>query len=295
MAIKNLSYTFVKASFLILLSIACAQTQKRGGEPKEQEVPAATKTEEQKPVAIIFGPGGLKSFAHIGVIRNLQREEVVPERLVGLEWGAMMAAIYARKLKVHDVEWQMSKLKDEHLPSSGFFKNKIDLENPNRINLFIERVFPAYDLAQSTVPFSCPTTNFRQENPSWLQSGPAYKDLKKCIAYPPLFYSYNSWHADALAIDAAITKLRQEKDYHIILVNVIAGDNFQSSAKVIDQEAEKILWKEIATRMEKAASKVDSYISINTSEVSILDLSKTKRLIQLGEEQSASAILNIKR
>jgi len=293
MVTKNL-YFIVKKLSLILCLTACAQMQRPS---KQQPVEPAKQVEEktQKPIALIFGPGGLKTYAHIGVVKNLERENIEINRIIGIEWGAVIGSVYARKAKIHDLEWQMSKLKSEHLPNAGFFKNNIDLENPNRLNLFFERIFPGYDLAQSKIPFACATKSTNKSAASWLQSGPAFKDLKKCVAYPPLFYSYNTWHADTLSIKDAIAKLRSEGDYHIVLVNVIANDTFRTSKKVIDQEAEKILWQEVRDRLEEAAKEVDTYVAIDTSAESILDLGATKALIKLGQEQSASAVMGMRR
>src|SRR5580658_9748240 len=49
-------------------------------------------TREIPNVAVVLGPGGNKAIAHAGVIKALQENRIPIARIVGVEWGALVAA-----------------------------------------------------------------------------------------------------------------------------------------------------------------------------------------------------------
>lgn len=55
-------------------------------------------------VALVLGGGGLKGFAHIGVLRALEERGVRPVLLAGTSIGALIAAAYVRGQTVDDME-----------------------------------------------------------------------------------------------------------------------------------------------------------------------------------------------
>lgn len=55
-------------------------------------------------VALVLGGGGLKGFAHIGVLRALEERGVRPVLLAGTSIGALIAAAYVRGQSVDDME-----------------------------------------------------------------------------------------------------------------------------------------------------------------------------------------------
>ncbi len=55
-------------------------------------------------VALVLGGGGLKGFAHIGVLRALRERNIRPVVVAGTSVGALIAAAYARGLTVEELE-----------------------------------------------------------------------------------------------------------------------------------------------------------------------------------------------
>ncbi len=71
--------------------------------------PAATPPSAQKSVlperlALVFGGGGLKGFAHIGVLRAFEERGIRPALLAGTSIGALIAAAYACGMSVDEME-----------------------------------------------------------------------------------------------------------------------------------------------------------------------------------------------
>src|SRR3984957_18703790 len=55
-------------------------------------------------IALVLGGGGLKGFAHIGLLRALQERGIRPALLAGTSIGALIAAAYASGMSVDEME-----------------------------------------------------------------------------------------------------------------------------------------------------------------------------------------------
>src|SRR6476620_6803864 len=59
--------------------------------PRHRPVPGA---QVSRRIALVLGGGGLKGFAHIGVLRALEELSIVPDLYAGTSIGAMVSAAY---------------------------------------------------------------------------------------------------------------------------------------------------------------------------------------------------------
>lgn len=55
-----------------------------------------------RPFALVFGGGGARGFAHLGVLRALESDGYFPERIVGVSMGALIGVTYARRPDWYD-------------------------------------------------------------------------------------------------------------------------------------------------------------------------------------------------
>ncbi len=69
-------------------------------EPGFMEPPQGT----QRSLALVLSGGGARGFAHLGVLRVLEREGWRPDLVVGTSAGAIVGAMYASGLSVADIE-----------------------------------------------------------------------------------------------------------------------------------------------------------------------------------------------
>ena len=61
-------------------------------------------------VALVLSGGGARTFAHLGVLRVLEREGLRPELIVGTSGGAMVGAYYASGKAVAEIEMLAARL-----------------------------------------------------------------------------------------------------------------------------------------------------------------------------------------
>ncbi|MBI3019423.1 MAG: hypothetical protein HYY61_05990 [Deltaproteobacteria bacterium] len=64
-------------------------------------------------VAIVLGEGMARSYAHVGVIKALEEENIPIHMVVGSGMGGLMGALYANKKSANDLEWHAMNFKKE--------------------------------------------------------------------------------------------------------------------------------------------------------------------------------------
>ncbi|MFP5403246.1 MAG: patatin-like phospholipase family protein [Gammaproteobacteria bacterium] len=87
-------------AFLVLLLSACAAPP---SPPPPSPAPAVVAKPPIK-VALALGGGAARGFAHIGVIKALEAQGIVPEIVVGTSAGSVVGALYASGMNGFDLQ-----------------------------------------------------------------------------------------------------------------------------------------------------------------------------------------------
>lgn len=280
-------------SFILvsLLFLAACQTRSIHEQNQPAEQPAETsRASEESPstpenagttmpephqrirLGVILGPGGAKTFAEVGFLKELQSRRIPVHAIVGLEWGSLVAASYAAKASAHESEWQLSKLKDDGSDWLGKNQSKVqDLIEP------LKTYLSSYKAEALKVPFSCPSFNLKKSQVYMMTRGRLDQLLPYCLPYPPYFTTYERNIAGPREIQQAVDYLRRQGANYIVLVNVLSGLN----------QNEPINWLELAYDMKRKWPGVHDRLDIVIRNKSISDFKSRQELIQLGSEQSA--------
>jgi NTE family protein len=99
-------------------------------------------------VALVLGGGGLKGFAHIGVLRVLEENGIVPDVIAGTSIGALLGAAYVAGMSVNELEERAIALKRKDL----FRVNHFDLllDRMRSRSIYLEE--PLRSLAEGAIP-----------------------------------------------------------------------------------------------------------------------------------------------
>ena len=110
----------LRASSIALLALlsACANLPDKSGAP-----PAAPK------IALALGGGAARGFAHVGVIKALEAQGIVPDIIVGTSAGSVVAALYAGgangfELQKLALSMEDGSVSDWVLPDRGFIRGE---------------------------------------------------------------------------------------------------------------------------------------------------------------------------
>lgn len=84
---------------LLLLSVfGCVTAPVETPRQVPGEVPPAPPTEVKSvppKIALVLGGGAARGFAHVGVIKALEAQGIVPDIIVGTSVGSLVGALYA--------------------------------------------------------------------------------------------------------------------------------------------------------------------------------------------------------
>lgn len=118
---------------LTALLSACAvqppiPTQPPAPTPEPVPTPVTTPKPPLK-IALALGGGAARGFAHIGVIKALEAQGIVPDMVVGTSAGSVVAALYASGMNGFDLqkvalEMKEDMLADWTLPNRGVVKGE---------------------------------------------------------------------------------------------------------------------------------------------------------------------------
>lgn len=75
--------------------------------PVAQSVPAARSAPR---TVLVLGGGGMKGFAHVGVVRALERLGIVPDAIYGTSMGAVIGGLYATGYDSQQIEATLAEL-----------------------------------------------------------------------------------------------------------------------------------------------------------------------------------------
>ena len=101
-----------------------------------------------KRIALVLGGGGVKGFAHIGVLRALEELGIVPDIFAGTSIGAMIAAAHLSGTKVDDLATRATALRRKDLFRVNHFGMLLDRMRAPAI--YLEE--PLRELCNSAIP-----------------------------------------------------------------------------------------------------------------------------------------------
>ncbi len=90
-------YRWLLVTLSALLFTACSTVPKQPEVVAQVITPVPPSVVKPAPkIALVLGGGGTRGFAHIGVIKGLEAQGIIPDIIVGTSVGSMVGALYAK-------------------------------------------------------------------------------------------------------------------------------------------------------------------------------------------------------
>jgi NTE family protein len=209
----------IKARYFIVLTVALLATVINGGAntragasldltPRllaevQRPAPVAATGALKPAVALVLGGGGLRGFAHIGVLRALEEAGIKPDLVVGTSAGAVVGAAYASGMAHEQIESaarniKLSSLVDWTLSSGGIMRGD-NLAN------WIDTVTAGVPIEKFPIRFAAVATDLQSEKAVLLDRGSPGNAIQASAAVPGINVPvpYRNGHL----IDGGITSL----------------------------------------------------------------------------------------
>ena len=224
---------------------------------------------------IIFSGGGARTWAHVGVLKEIQKYKFPVVSVAGSEWGAVLGAIYAQSLSSNEVEWEMSKFK-----------------SVDKTTEFIQAVFAKKTVSDMKAGFACPSLNIKSQIAYLLNRGNVDQFLPFCVSSPGLVKPYGQSIALMSDVSILVQHLKSTGVQKIILINVMTSKNARPYVKSMES-VENQVWVAAATQLAKKSSGIDEIVEIDASDFGIDSFDERREIMAKGSELSYNQIKKI--
>jgi NTE family protein len=267
------------------------ETQPNAGETQNAKVEENVDAEEPilrepEKFAVILGPGYLKSFAHLGVLKELEKAGLEPSAIVGFGWSSIVAGAYAINARVSEPEWSMFKLEEDFLAGKSLFGGELKAVETKNLKPYLNQVFKQKRVSQAKVNFYCPSAHLRTFDTKIEKSGYFKNEVIKCIAGNG-FYKAERFHVwDPFSLEAIIEELRKESIKKILIVDIVSPKDYGKQSMKWPSVMDYYIWGKSDKIMESYGYKVDYYIPVNLSQYDWQDRDKLREFVRQGQLSS---------
>jgi NTE family protein len=173
---------------LPFLMMACATTPpiqfKNVIEP--QAVPIVPLQSDKPIIALVLGSGGNRGFAHIGVIKALEANNIPVDIVVGTSAGSVVGALYAGGYTGKEIEQIALNLEQEHLDDIDISRR--GYIRGDRLQDFIDRKLNNRSIEQLDKPFIAISTQLHTGNSMAFNRGNTGKAVRASSSIPGVYY-----------------------------------------------------------------------------------------------------------
>lgn len=251
-------------------------------------------------VGLALGGGAARGFAHIGVIKALEAQGIMPDIVVGTSAGSLVGALYAagnNGFALHKLALEMDEaaISDWSVPlfakSTGVFKGEA-LQN------YVNRTVNHMPLEKLKIRFGAVATDLDSGAPILFQKGNTGTAVRASSAVPSVFQPVRI--GDRLYVDGGLVSpvpvrfAREMGADFVIAVNISSQPQAQSAAGTVDVllQTFAIMGQSINQHELKEA---DIVIQPPLGSMKGSDFNGRNTAILAGEQAAAAVMADLKR
>src|SRR3990172_5856272 len=155
--------------------------------PPSEERGVVSEGQRLPRVGLVLGGGAARGFAHVGVIRVLEREKIPVDLIVGTSVGSLVGAIYADKKSSFELEWVAFSLGEKDLFDYTFTRFNQGLVRGDRLEEFVLRNVSAREIQQLQMPYAAIATDIQNGEGVIVGTGSVARAGRAPSAIPGIF------------------------------------------------------------------------------------------------------------
>jgi NTE family protein len=189
---KSLHYRLLIVALALSLLAACTAPVRPAPPVESQPAPQPAPQPVPQPllrpapkIALVLGGGAARGFAHIGAIKALEAQGIVPDLIVGTSAGAVVGALYAAgnggfELQKLALQMEDGQFSDWSLPDRGVIRGEA-LQN------FINRAIGQRPLEKLPRPFAAVATDLQSGEATVFRTGNTGMAVRASSSVPGVF------------------------------------------------------------------------------------------------------------
>lgn len=281
-------------------------------------------TIHRKKIGLVLSGGGAKGFAHIGVLKVLEKAGVKIDYIGGTSMGAVVGGLYASGYNATQIDsifeyTNFDELLQDYIPrtSKSFYEKRNDemyavslpfskfkigvpialskgMYNYNLIAKLTHNVRHIRDFNKLPIPFVCVATDIEKGEEVILRKGYLAQAMMASSAFPSLFSPVEI--NGKILIDGGVTNNYPVEELRKMGAEIIIGVDVQDDLKDREalNDATRILVQitnlDMINKMKEKVKLTDVYIKPNVEDYGVISFSEGKEIIKKGEE---AALLKI--
>jgi NTE family protein len=253
-------------------------------------------TNSRPKLALVFGAGSARGFAHIGVIKALDAAGIRPDLIVGASAGSVVGVFYAAGYTGAQMEDVAMKVRDVDVidNASNAKRGFIAGEALQRlINTFVKDK----PLEALKIPFIATATNLRTGDPVQLKTGDAGQAVRASSSMPGVFLPMTLNGLElvdgAISSPLPVSVARQAGADIVIAVDVGAAPQNAHAAGIYEIVMQSFdIMGQSLSRLE--GQKSDVWIKPNVAQYSGSDFTNRAQLIAAGFTAGQNAVQQIR-
>ena len=295
---------------------------------EEQKKLKSQKSKDDLKIALVLSGGGAKGYAHLGVLKVLERENIKIDYITGTSIGAFVGTLYSIGYSIDEIEKILDKLNIESFLDSGLdmsnlsldkkeslkkysfyinFDNELNYSLPKGLRetepmyLEIKNLVKNYEDIKSfndlPIPVRIIATNLNTGYTKSFDSGDLAKILTASMSIPTILEPVEI--NGSIYVDGLVSRNLPVQDAYAMGADlVIASDVGTPVIKKENYNIFSVLNQMIAIQSSyitrESKEKASVLISPDVSKISATDSSKKMELIKLGELAAEKQIEQLK-
>ncbi|GAA4067419.1 patatin-like phospholipase family protein [Flavobacterium cheonanense] len=284
---------------------------------------------QRKKIGLVLTGGGAKGFAHIGVLKVLEKAGVKIDYIGGTSMGAVVGGLYATGYSAMQIDsifhdTNFDQLLKDYIPrsSKSFYEKRNDelyaislpfnkfslgvpialskgMYNYNLLTKLTHSVRHIRDFNKLPIPFLCIATDIETGEQLVLDKGYLAQALLASSAFPTLF---SPLEIDGkMLIDGGVTNNYPIDEVKKMGADIIIGVDVQDGLKGRNslKEATKILVQisnlQMIEGMKEKIKKTDIYIKPDIKDYTVITFDKGQEIIQKGEDAALKVFDQLKK
>ncbi len=328
----NFSHTFIFTVFTLCL---CKTALGENAEPSSADAFSENAADTQRPrIGLVLSGGGARGFAHIGVLKVLEENNVPIDYIVGTSMGSIIGGLYATGLTPEEIEhgvnsiaWQkvFSDFANRDYTSFRRKQDDYDFFNLHRvgitddglqispgliegqqIEIALDRLaYPAFHIENFDnlrIPFRAIATDIATGEAFVIKDGNLARAMRASMsipgALPPIIIDGRLLVDGGIADNVPIDVIRKMGADIIIVVDVSAPLSTKEEIKSgidVTSQLTTILTRRFADLQIKTLKQNDVLIVPGEAEISSSDFDKYPELIVAGEVAATEKLTDIKK
>lgn len=257
-------------------------------------------------VGLVLSGGGVRGFAHAGVIKALEKNGIPIDIITGASAGALIGGIYASGTSIETIFNNMHNLNNKRNFGRYILEPTFDggFVKGNRLSKLIEKLLEKKKIQDFPIKFGCTTVDLLTGKVFNFLEGDAKTAIRSSVSVPTLLKPVK--YRDMLLVDGGLKenipiKLAKKMGAKVVIVSDVAGMEVVKKEKMSPFRVAIISILIMQNKLEKISLKENPDAILIKPEIdkkiSILGFGNPKNtdlLIKSGEKATKAKISEIK-